>query len=276
MEGHEGELGPLVDTTMRVATWNLWWRFGPWEQRFPAIVATLADADADVVCLQEVWTGDGRDQAAELAEALGGLHHVFAAKYDFFGYEFGNAVLSRWPIRDHGDRHLPTPDDEDEGRLVVRAEIEGPRGPFSVYSTHLHYRLHHSDIRQAQVRDVCEHIRDTAVADHPPLLAGDFNAVPDADEIRMLTGRTAVPAPPLVFRDVWTWAPGDGPGHTWDNVNPFVAAEAEPTMRIDYLFSAGPGEGGRGAPVSARLLGDRPVDGVWPSDHFGVVADLRY
>ena len=37
------------------------------------------------------------------------------------------------------------------------------------------------------------------------MLCGDFNAVPDAEEIRMLTGLTTVPVAKLVFIDV-TWA----------------------------------------------------------------------
>ena len=28
--------------------------------------------------------------------------------------------------------------------------------------------------------------------------------------------------------------------------------------------------------VAAAIIGDEPVDGVWASDHFGVMADLRY
>lgn len=40
---------------MRVATWNLWWRFGPWEQRRNAVLAVLRDAEPDVIGLQEVW-----------------------------------------------------------------------------------------------------------------------------------------------------------------------------------------------------------------------------
>ncbi|MEZ5375469.1 MAG: endonuclease/exonuclease/phosphatase family protein [Acidimicrobiales bacterium] len=62
---------------MRVATWNLWWRFGPWEERQPAIRAALADIDADVVLLQEVFgpTADHHDQAEDLADHLG-MHWV--------------------------------------------------------------------------------------------------------------------------------------------------------------------------------------------------------
>lgn len=273
---HEGTLGPLVDTTVRVATWNLWWRFGPWQERAEPILATLRAADPDVIALQEVWAEGDRNQAAELADALGGYHHVFAAKYEFEGVWFGNAVLSRWPIADQGHEYLPTPADEDEGRLVVRADIDGPRGAFSVYSTHLHYRLFHGHVRQDQVRALCAYIRDTAVDGFPAVLCGDFNAVPDSDEIRMLTGKAAVPAPPLVFRDVWELVPGPGDGHTWSNENPFASAEAETPARIDYVFVSWPEPGGRGHATSVALLGTQPVNGVFGSDHFGLVSDLRY
>ena len=47
--------GPLIETTMRVATWNLWGRYGPWEARQPIIEDSLRSIDADVVCLQEAW-----------------------------------------------------------------------------------------------------------------------------------------------------------------------------------------------------------------------------
>lgn len=276
MTAHDGTLGPLVETTLRAGTWNLWWRFGPWEARAEPILATLRAAAPDVLCLQEVWDDGERNQAAELADALGGWHHAYAAKYEFEGVWFGNAVLSRWPIAAQEHRFLPTPDDEDEGRLVLRADVDGPRGPLSAFSTHLHYRLHHGNIRQDQVRALCAFVRETAVDGYPPIVGGDFNAAPDSDEIRMMTGKTAVPAPPLVFRDVWELAPGDGPGLTWSNANPFAAVEAETPTRIDYLFVGWPVEGGRGHATTARLLGDVPVGDVWPSDHFGVLADLRY
>ena len=39
---------------MRILSWNLWWRYGPWEQRREAIAATLAEIGPDVCGLQEV------------------------------------------------------------------------------------------------------------------------------------------------------------------------------------------------------------------------------
>ncbi|MDX2860114.1 endonuclease/exonuclease/phosphatase family protein, partial [Streptomyces scabiei] len=49
---------------MRVVTWNLWWRFGPWQERQKAILAVLRELRPDAVGLQEVWQrgdGTGRD-----------------------------------------------------------------------------------------------------------------------------------------------------------------------------------------------------------------------
>src|SRR5262245_18084842 len=56
-----------IDTTLRVMTWNLWWRFGPCQARQEGIFETLARVHADVVCLQEVWeTREGESQAGML------------------------------------------------------------------------------------------------------------------------------------------------------------------------------------------------------------------
>ena len=68
---YEGEFGPLIETTMRVATWNLWWRFGPWEERQPAIIDWLRRIDADVLALQEVADDGESNQAKMLAGELG-------------------------------------------------------------------------------------------------------------------------------------------------------------------------------------------------------------
>ena len=63
---------------------------------------------------------------------------------------------------------------------------------------------------------------------------------------------------------------------TWSNDNPYAALDLEPSRRIDYVFAGWPKQGGRGHVVSARVVGAEPVDGVMPSDHYGVLAELRY
>lgn len=265
----------LIETRLRVATWNVWWRFGPWEERQPAIAETLHRIDADVVALQEVWdVHDGPGQAQLLAEKLG-YEYVFVAGLDAGEALFGNAVLSRWPIAGHAARSLPSTATTQESRVALEATVDGPRGPFELYTTHLNWRYDESAVRQAQVRALAEFVAESKGRTFPPIVCGDFNADPVADEIRMLNGRAAVAVPRLVFMDAWDVA-GDGPGYTWSNDNAFAARDLEPDRRIDYVFVGWPKARGAGHVVDARVAAIEPVNGVHPSDHYAVVAEMRY
>jgi hypothetical protein len=55
-----------------------------------------------------------------------------------------------------------------------------------------------------------------------------------------------------------------------------VIVEFEHDRRLDYIFVGGPGSDGAGHIVDCNLAGNKPIDGVWPSDHYAVVAELRY
>lgn len=268
--------GELIQTRLRVATWNLWWRFGPWEERLPLIIDQLRRVDADVVALQEVWAeGDDRS-SRRIADALG-HHEVFAGRLEMEpGVLFGNAVLSRWPITHHEWVPLPAGDAFDERRIVLRADIDGSRGAFQVFTTHLNWRFDHSAIRQEQVRVVAEMVAASRPRTYPAIVCGDFNAEPNSTEIGMLTGLTTPAAPGLVLVDAWRASHPDVPGYSWDNRNPFVAEQLEYDRRIDYVFVGWPKASGAGHVVGAELIGTEPADGLWPSDHFGVVAELRY
>jgi endonuclease/exonuclease/phosphatase family metal-dependent hydrolase len=270
---------PVVDTRLRVLTWNVWWRFGPWEARQPAIVETLRRVDADVICLQESWeTRGGESQPAAIAEALG-YSHAYAAGLglDLAEESMGNAVLSRWPITAARAAALPAGDGLEEWRSVMRVEIDGPRGPLQVFNAHLNSRLDQSHVRQQQVASICQFIGDTSEGrTFPAILCGDFNADHEAAEIRQLTGHAAAPTPKLVFFDAWRAAGSAGPGWTWSRLNPFTASAPEPSRRIDYVFVGYPKDGARGEVLSAEVEGIEAVDGVLPSDHYAVCAEVRY
>jgi endonuclease/exonuclease/phosphatase family metal-dependent hydrolase len=271
-----GPYGELIETRLRVLSWNLWWRFGPWEERAPAIETTLCSLDADVLCLQEVWGVDGGDTsfASVLAERLG-YEHVYAQRLDWDGVLFGNAILSRWPIASTAWWPLPAREDAEEHRTLLFGEVTGPRGPVQVFCTHLNWKFQHSDVRQEQVAFICDRIESTRPRTYPAILCGDMNAAPESTEMMMLSGKTTVPVPNLVFHDAWEMA-GDGPGHTWSNDSPYARLDLEVARRIDYVYSGWPRAGGAGHCVHAEVIGRDPVDGVVPSDHYGVLAELRY
>lgn len=264
--------------TWRVVTWNLWWRFGPDpEARFPGIEKVLQSLDADVICLQEVYSDrTGTNDADRLGSTLD-LHAMCTAAEPDGEQSLGNALLSRWPIAQRGERALPDAGGAAGHRRALWAVLSAPFGPLPVISTHLAYRFDESAVRQLQVREVAAlaaELRPEAADAPPVVLCGDLNAVPDSDEVRLITGRSPAPVPGLVFNDCWPQVRED-PGHTWVKRNPHLVDSVWPERRLDYVMVSWPRPAPLGNPVQAFLVGDGPVDGTWPSDHLGVGVDLR-
>lgn len=267
--------------TVRVLTWNVWWRFGPWQTRQPAIAATLEAFDADVICLQEVWH-DGpfpddvdavplRGGQAGLLAAPLGFDNRFATARGNGDVLFGNAVLSRWPIV--GAEVVVLPGGR---RSALHVVVDRPGGAMPVICTHLDWEFAASELRQSQAAAIAEGAaragRDTGT--FPVVVCGDLNAVPDSEEIRSLTGRRPPPVAGQVFTDSWEVA-GDGPGWTVDRANPWATENAWPRRRIDYVLVAWPRPAKPvGNVAAAQLVGVDAVGGVVPSDHYGVGVDL--
>lgn len=264
--------------TLRVATFNIWNRFGPWDQRFAAIRAGVKSLAPDLLGLQEVLRldpgdGDGLDQGAAIA-ADAGYNVAFARAHD--ERWFGNAALSRWPILRSATFELPR-SGTDERRVLLYADVDSPFGRIPFFVTHLNWRFDEGHVREAQVREIVLAIRNLATPEgFPAILVGDFNAEPEADEIRFLRGLTSLGGSKRVyFQDAFGLAGDGSPGFTFSKRNPFAAPLGEPDRRIDYVFVRGRDERHRGQPVEARVCFDEPFEGTFPSDHFGVVATLR-
>lgn len=263
--------GELLTTTMRVATWNTWGRFGPWQERESVLLHYLREADADIVCLQEAWQDDDESQASRFAAELG-LHSIdgdgMAYEQDFSG----PAVLSRWPIVSHDSLHVGG---ETQPSSATFARIDGPRGPIDIVSLILTWRLDHSAVRSAHLAEILSWARELNGRFPPLVVCGDFNAVRESDELRAMVGLGPVHAPNMVFYDAMAMR-GTGDPSTFTERNPFSAVGLYGNKELDHIFSHWPKAHGAGHPVAASVLGDEPIDGVWASDHFGVISDLLY
>jgi endonuclease/exonuclease/phosphatase family metal-dependent hydrolase len=262
---------------LRVATLNIWNRFGPWEERAMAIRAGLRTVAPDILGLQEVLrldegVGDGLDQAAAIADSFG-YHHAWASAD---GESWGNAALSRWPIAQSQAFDLPRLG-TGEKRTLLFAEIDAPFGRVPFFVTHLNWKFDEGHVREAQVREISRRIEALVSAEgFPAILVGDFNAEPCADEIRFLGGLTSLGGSRRVyFQDAYALVGDTAAGATYARRNPFAAPLHEPDRRIDYIFVRGRDERFRGEPLDARVCFDEPVGGVFASDHFGVMATLR-
>lgn len=258
--------------SLKLVTWNLWGRSGDWDARQAAIDAALAAAQPDIVTVQETWQDGERWPQLERLARLLGFVIVAAAPGSRAPGDYGLGILSRWPISGHRAHPLPIAGDPSVDRIVLTADIFTPAGVLPVCTVHLSWRPDQSHVRQDQVRAVAGLVASQQSSGRLPyVLCGDFNAEPESDEIRMLTGHTSVPVPGVVFQDAWR-AGGDGsPGYTWSHRNPAAAEGRFGNSRLDYVFVQW---AGRGAVTRAEVIDGRGPGGICASDHLAMLAEL--
>lgn len=260
-----------------MVTLNMWGEQEPLAPRMQGIVAGLKALAPDVVALQEVREIAGLlpNQAQTIAAALGMEVH-WAPATPWGGGDEGLALLSRFPIRDRHARALPHATDE-ERRIVLGITVDTPAGAFSAFTTHLNYRLHHGGIREDQIV-AGEALVAEVASELPKVYMGDFNATPDSDEIRYLRGLHSIGGKRVFYQDAFERRRPHEPGYTWARANPFTERLRWLALdrRIDYIFVSAMRRDGRGVIHDCRIVLDHPdTEGHFPSDHFGLMADIQ-
>lgn len=204
--------------TLRVMTYNIHHGEGLDGKVDLLRIAELIKAEgADLVGLQEVDRGTERTQRrdfpAELA-ALTGMTCVFSNNYAYQGGEYGNAILTRFPVKRRSNLHYQMlRPGEQRGLLQVVLDVHGHEVVF--LNTHIDYRPDDAE-RQLNAGEI-EKIA-TAYAGKPTILVGDFNDTPGSRTITRV-GQT--------FEDTWQLI---GQGEGW------TIPAAEPRKRIDYIW----------------------------------------
>jgi endonuclease/exonuclease/phosphatase family metal-dependent hydrolase len=214
------------------------------------IAATIASSGADLVGLQEVdrhfsARSNFVDQASYLASVLH-MSVAFGANLDLDPLvpgqprrQFGNALLSRFPILSWANTLLPRVAGSEQ-RGLLEAMIDTDNGPMSVFATHLHFAS--SAERVVQVQAIIDAI---SPPDAREVLLCDLNASPGSPEVVALLTR---------FTDAWVEA-GNGDGFTFPS--------SDPQFRIDYVLTS------RDLSVSSAA-----VVASGSSDHLPVVATV--
>ena len=262
---------------MRILTVNIWARSGPYDVREPLLRREVGVLAPDLVALQEVEPGPGdSNQAAELFAPLG-YEVAYERRDGEARADPGIAVASRLPLSDrrlielpHGGAGLAVRVDTGRSRFWFCCAVPMPGWP------------HQEGGREDEVVELDRILTELADRDDiPPVLAGDFDATPDAASIRFLTGLQSLQGRSTAWYDAWAVGGDGGPGHTWTSANPYVApfaaavfAQPVHARRIDYVLVGSPF---RWRPrivirsCQVVLIGD---DQAAPSDHYGVLADL--
>ncbi len=245
-------------TSLTIATLNLRNLADRWWERAPLVFADMAALQPDVIGLQEVVYPLQQDRLIGAAgEGRYVAHRGWAGRP-----EYGNSALVREELGSGGDERLELGFNRSALRLRI-ATGDGPGWTFVV--THLHHTVEDEGTRAEQASALVAWLEDRA-APAPLVVVGDFNAEPVEATYRIMTGAG--------FRSAQFTANGAEPAVTWPSgiQAPAMDTDGEPGC-LDYIWVRGSIE-----VESCRLAFDRPaVDDptLYPSDHFGLIAQLR-
>jgi len=204
--------------TFRVMTYNIHHGEGlDKKSDLPRIAALIKKEKADIVAFQEVDKGvkrtDGRDLPAEFAK-LTRMTAVFSNNFHFQGGEYGNAILTRFPVRTRTNllyEMLHT--NEQRGVLQVTLDVHGKQ----LYFMDTHVDFHPPETER--LKNVGE-LKQLVEAHHdlPIIVCGDFNSKPDTATYKAMAE---------ILDDSWILVSKD-PGYSFP-------ADA-PNRRIDYQW----------------------------------------
>lgn len=259
--------------SLRIVTLNLWNGQRGVERRMEVLVPQLLALQPHIVTLQEVLEKPGGVQQGHLiAQALRGDYRFGCVDAECKDGPIGNAIVSRLPVRGESRLELPGPTGDKRGAL--RCELETSAGRLSVITTHLTWELDGPQHREQQVLALDEFARANP-GPIPTLMTGDFNCTPDSLVHQFLTGRASLQDRGTYWRDCFQRRHPHSDGFTWSARNPYVARSVERNRRVDYIFVGPMKDDGPGAVLHARVVLDLPgADDVYPSDHFGVFAEI--
>ncbi|UCS92123.1 endonuclease/exonuclease/phosphatase family protein [Echinicola marina] len=186
-----------------------------------ALAAVIKESNPDLVALQEVdrfteRNGKEVDIAKELGEMCG-MEYFFAKAMDLGSGEYGDAILSKFPIESKHAFNMgvdPLLGGEQRSVAVIKVAIEGQGLYFA--STHLdHLGNEQNRLKQAhELNDIVKQF------DGPMILGGDFNAVPDSETISIIKQTLVL-------------------GCKNNNCSQHTFSTSKPNRTIDYIFYKG-------------------------------------
>jgi len=259
-------------------------------RRQEVINAELCRLSPDLVSFQEVVKTEEHDQLDALLDGSGlrGTHQADVLAYPMpwaerFG---GTALATRWPHRivEALDHRAEADALQPWGTLAAAVEVPG-EGELLFIATTLNASFAGAAAREREVVALTE-IDERHRRALPTVIAGDLNSLPNSSSIRYLTGLQSLGGKSVFFHDAWAVA-GEGPGYTWASDNPLASSLMDVIVRqpgglryrIDYVLVGsvqfGAHRGSRCRIEQASLAFHEPVDGIWPSDHFGVLVDAE-
>lgn len=174
-EGSYAGRQPEFDGEIKVVTWNI--KFSEEiDQAIKELMEVPELKEADILLLQEM----DEDGVESIARALEYNYVYFPASvHSRHGRNFGNAILSKWPLANPNKLMLPHENPQNgQRRIATTAETTIGDQELLVYSVHTETAVLGGEKRYEQVQAIVDDIGDDPSR---VLVGGDFNTLTDGE-----------------------------------------------------------------------------------------------
>lgn len=213
------------------------------------IAKLINDWSPDLVALQEVDNVTSRSSFMNQTDTLASktrMFSIFGKNIDVFGGEYGNAVLSRYPIIHSENRKLPRiGNSEQRGLLAVWVQIKNKDGLTVFISTHFDHREKNSE-RLKSVEKIKFWI-DRGDFGDDLIIAGDLNDTPSSNVILTIN----------------TFCDGSNQSSKYKTF-----PSRKPERQLDYIYTCNKGK----YIIDSYHVIDAPII----SDHLPIICDIIY
>ncbi|WP_242213179.1 endonuclease/exonuclease/phosphatase family protein [Bacillus cereus group sp. BfR-BA-01383] len=255
---------------IRIATFNIWNHESFWVERLEAICEEVRNISPHILALQEVRscvTYESKKNVAQyIADQTGYPFCIFKEYPD--SPDEGLAFLSKTPIL--AEEAIWETDIEESDYCAIRIMFKYKGYKFGITNIHLNWKS--SRIRQEQMNTVNNWIKNS-VSDYE-LLCGDFNDDPYSMVHQYLISKhwidvaqfkedqeNMIAQPTLDYKK-----------------NPNLKGDVKQEKRYDWIMIQENDSFEIPTIEKVSILGDTSLTsfGVFPSDHYGVFADLKF
>lgn len=235
---------------IKVLTYNIHQGFdADYRMNLEGIISEIKKLNPEIICLQEVnraqFSNGLVDCLLPISNALG-MSYIYGANHD--DHQYGNAILTRYPIKDWDNLKFFNNSTETRGTLhalIKVRQVEDKNGYINVFVTHLDHIAGPENVRAKQVDEVLQYWAKRQRS----IIVGDFNAEPAAPEMKNMYSSGLLDALEIVGKkDIKTFWEGYG--------------EPKP-LKLDYIF------------VTPDLkVTDVIIEDSRASDHKPVIVDI--
>ncbi|XMB86135.1 endonuclease/exonuclease/phosphatase family protein [Mycoplasmatota bacterium WC44] len=255
---------------MKIATYNIWNSDVDYLKRVELLIGVLIEQNIDVLVLQEV-----RDEnlVKTITKGLGHNNYIWKKYPDC---EEGLAIISKY-----GLEHLWTNYEEDEefhntGTIISKIKVDG----LSIGITNVHLDYKESINREIELVKAVKVIE--SFDNDYDIILGDFNSYPSSSIHMYLSGQMTLFSHSTSWIDLYQSFKvrnEDINGVTLDfKNNPRWENEVclDIPGRFDWIFLKQPYPKVSPKLIEFKLLGNKRIDNITPSDHYGVLSELKF